>query len=103
MIVIINDEGLRLCCDNRWRSFANFGSYKECVKTYKTVGSAKKTAKKVQGKIAQIPSDSKISRSVDSCGTVFEERERSLQKKDIQDFIVWDARVWWAEKTQEMN
>ena len=41
MWVILNPEtGARLCKDNKWRNFAMFGTFKECVKTYKRQGNA---------------------------------------------------------------
>lgn len=35
--VIVNQNGMRLCKDDKWRGFANFGSFRECVKTYRQV------------------------------------------------------------------
>ena len=31
------ETGARLCGDNRWREFAHFGTFRSCVKTYKTM------------------------------------------------------------------
>jgi len=42
MIIIISPSGMRLCKDRKWRSFANFGTFGSCVKTYKTLGGAKR-------------------------------------------------------------
>lgn len=34
IIVIHPETGARLCQDNRWRTFANFGTFPSCVKEY---------------------------------------------------------------------
>lgn len=39
-IVVCPVTGDRLCRDNRWRSFANFGTYSSCVKTYRLTHAA---------------------------------------------------------------
>lgn len=41
-IVVCPETGRRLCWDNKWRDFANFGTYKECVKEFKYLESALK-------------------------------------------------------------
>ena len=43
-IVVCPTTGDRLCKDMKWRSFANFGDYPECVKIYRTQGWAVKAA-----------------------------------------------------------
>ena len=41
MIVLIHEEtGGRLCQDGRFRGFASFGTYPECVKVYRKEGFA---------------------------------------------------------------
>ena len=40
MHVIIDNRGRRLCQDGSFRCFANFGSFKECVKVYRHYGHA---------------------------------------------------------------
>jgi len=34
-IVVCPRTGARLCHDKRWRKFANFGTYPECVREYR--------------------------------------------------------------------
>lgn len=57
----------RLCSDNKWRSFASFGSYKSCVKVYKNLGSAVTKAKELKACVAVIPE----THYVDAVGSVF--------------------------------
>lgn len=45
-IVVCPATGRRLCQDNRWRSFANFGTYRECVKVFKYLKPALKAGKR---------------------------------------------------------
>ena len=45
-IVVCPETGMRLCRDNKWRSFANFGTYKECVKEFKYLKSACKAGER---------------------------------------------------------
>lgn len=78
MILIINANQARLCQDNCWRSFANFGTYPECVKEYRSLGHAKNKAKKVKGFVVLIPKDFEV----DAVGTVFE-REPISQTSEI--------------------
>jgi hypothetical protein len=47
-IVLHPKTGDRLCKDNKWRSFANFGTYRSCVKTFKNKGHAQNAADKVR-------------------------------------------------------
>ena len=54
MIYIINDAGMRLCQDNKWRSFANFGTFPECVKVYRRLCAAETKANKIKGKVVQL-------------------------------------------------
>jgi len=98
MIFIINTNGSRLCGDNRWRNFAMFGSFHSCVKTYKTVSGAKRTAKRLKGKVVEIPSSDDVRRSVDASGNVIEAvdspdkpgYERFTHRK-LDEFVVFDG------------
>jgi len=56
-ICIINDQGMRLCGDKRWRDFAMFGTSRSTVKTYRSLGAAKRVAKQVHGKVVKIEYD----------------------------------------------
>lgn len=93
MIFIIDNEGRRLCRDNGWRDFAFDGTYPSCIKTFKTVGWAKRRAKKTNGaKVVHIPSSRKI--SMNAVGDIREEvpsRTKGYTKHltlEIKDFIV---------------
>jgi hypothetical protein len=65
MILIINKENMRLCYDNIWRAFANFGSLSSCVKIYKSLGHAKRRAKRNGGSVVEIPDGLTIDASGD--------------------------------------
>jgi hypothetical protein len=47
-IVVHPETGARLCKDNKWRSFAMFGTPRWCVKTYKRLGNAQNAADRVR-------------------------------------------------------
>jgi len=49
IIVVHPETGARLCNDNRWRTFANFGGYPECVKTYRYARAALNAGAKYRG------------------------------------------------------
>lgn len=68
MYLIINAENQRLCQDNRWRGFANFGTTPGCVKEYKSKGHAERKAKRIKGSVVSIPNGY----TVDAGGTVFD-------------------------------
>lgn len=72
MIVIVKN-GYRLCSDNRWRSFANFGTYPECVKEYRSLGWAKKKAKKIGGTVVEL----KEGETMDACGRIDIDSDRA--------------------------
>jgi hypothetical protein len=98
-IIIIDDTGNRWCGDNRWRKFANYGSYRECVKTYKTVGSAKITAKRHKARIVAIPSNDEVRRSIEAQGKVIEYRDSPdrpgyeiVSHTKLDEFVVEDYR-----------
>jgi hypothetical protein len=52
-IVICPISGRRLCRDNKWREFANFGTYPECVKIFKYPKAALKAGARYRIKPAQ--------------------------------------------------
>jgi len=57
MIVItktIDGKDHRLCQDGKWRWFANFGTFAECVKEYRSLGHAKRRAKRVKGEVVVV-------------------------------------------------
>jgi hypothetical protein len=62
---IVVKNGRRLCQDNLLRKFANFGTFPECVKVYKSYGWAEKTADKIGGKIVILDAESYMDASGD--------------------------------------
>lgn len=46
-IIFDSKTGARLCKDGKLRTFANFGTYKECVKIYKLWGFASNAVRKL--------------------------------------------------------
>lgn len=82
MYLIINSTGMRLCEDLRWRSFANFGTYSECVKEYKRKFCAIKIAKRYGGSVVLIPEN----HTVDASGSVFDETFNEVH--DIFEFVL---------------
>jgi hypothetical protein len=68
MILIINQNGDRLCNDSRWRTFAMFGSVKGCVKQYKSLSHAQLRAEHIDGIVVRVPDGI----SVEAGGTVIE-------------------------------
>lgn len=53
MYYIINNDGMRLCEDNRWRDFDSLGE----VKMFKSLVWAVKRARQVGGRVVRLPSD----------------------------------------------
>jgi hypothetical protein len=80
MILIINEHGFRLCQDNRWRLIAHFGTKPECVKQYKSVGWARRKARRIKGIVVRIPSGV----LVEAAGTVYD----STGLRSLRDFAV---------------
>jgi len=39
-VVMRESDDARLCKDGKWRTFAQFGTFRSCVKTYKRKGNA---------------------------------------------------------------
>jgi hypothetical protein len=69
MILIIEKENTkRLCKDGYFRDFAMFGSFKDCVKIYKTLGHAFHRAKEMSARVVNIPDHMKLEWS----GTIIE-------------------------------
>lgn len=99
MIVIIDNDGRRLCQDKRWRDFANYGTYPSCVKTYRRVSGAKGTARKLKARIVVVGDEPGVTREVDACGKVIERRPcpdkpgyETVSHKTLADFVVEDFR-----------
>ena len=69
---VVTERGNRLCKDGKWREFACFGTYPECVKVFKCEGWAMKAAEKYC-----LHDDWELKRiregqSMDACGRIFE-------------------------------
>jgi hypothetical protein len=56
-LYIIAKGNMRLCQDNMLREWAHFGSFPENVKEYKSLFFAVAKAKKIKGRVLQIPAD----------------------------------------------
>lgn len=76
MILIIDCDGKRLCHDDCFRDFANFGDFGSCVKVYKSLAWAKRKANHIQAhfdyqkknrkiSVVQLPNNSEINASGD--------------------------------------
>ena len=90
MFLIINaDSTKRLCCDNFWRGFANFGDYPECVKEYRRKSAAITKAKKVKGKVIEIPRDVTIEAGGYCYRTVLKGPNEAAEPVSIDSLIVW--------------
>ena len=69
MILIIHkDNTNRYCKDGYFRSFAMFGTFSDCVKQYRHLGQALRVAKKLSGRVVNIPD----SMEVEAGGTIIE-------------------------------
>ena len=69
MILIIDRESTaRYCQDGKFRYFACFGTYPECVKVYKTLGHAFVAAKQWNSRVVDIPDNMRV----EAGGTVIE-------------------------------
>lgn len=69
MFLIINKDGYRMCQDGKWRDFANFGTYQENVKEYRSLGWAKRAIRGRNAAVVKVPEGM----SVDASGKVLEE------------------------------
>lgn len=54
MFVVVDSIGRRLCQDGCWRYFANWGTYKECVKEYRVRGWADRKARRFKARVVEI-------------------------------------------------
>jgi len=77
-IVIHPENGDRLCQDFKWRHHAPFGTYPECVKVYRYMGNARKTARRfnVNGKNKIIGLDE--DQTMDASGNIFNQPQPNL-------------------------
>lgn len=95
MIYLINNDGYRLCKDNRWRTFAMFGTYQSCVKIYRQLGSAIKRAKQLKARVVEIADDNL---TVEASGmiirTVPADRPGYVRNEHppVEEFVVFDGR-----------
>lgn len=56
-MIFVSKEGKRFCRDRKWRSHAPFGTMSNCLKIYKSMAWAKKTANKYRANVIVLPSD----------------------------------------------
>jgi len=66
MIFLIKN-GMRFCEDRKWRAFANFGTFPECVKLYKKLGWAKRIALQLGAQVVQLPDKIEINAAGEIC------------------------------------
>lgn len=89
-IVVCPETGRRLCQDNKWREFANFGTYPECVKLFKYPQAALKAGARYRIKPAQ-PGDTLNSivylydgDSMDASGRIYRESKEEPQTEETE-------------------
>lgn len=76
--VIMHEElgsdgiGARLCKDGKFRNFANWGTYKECVKVYNTRGWALRKQTELDNRGVRV-AVVLLHKSMDACGRFIEE------------------------------
>ena len=67
--------GARLCRDRRWRQFANFGDYPECVMVYKNRGAAILRARRTEfAEAVELAEDFQM----DAAGCIFDINGREV-------------------------
>lgn len=84
MILICKQIGetlWRLCGDGQWRDFALFGTYASCVKQYRYIRAAHRTARKLGGVVVVVPKGM----SVQVDGLVIE----TLPAPDRPDYVIY--------------
>lgn len=77
-------NGMRLCQDNRLRTFANYGTYKECVKEYRSLPAARTKAKKIKGVVVKVPDGMYI----DAAGQIIEDVEGKVTIHRPEEFAI---------------
>lgn len=102
---LIIKNGMRLCKDNCIRNFANYGSFSECVKWYKSLGAAKGKADSMtdQQGVALVvqPPDGM---EVDAVGRVIERKEvdadhEAVIHHKLDEFTVYRGQGRWQPAT----
>lgn len=83
-MILVTFNGMRLCQDNAWRVFANYGGSPSCVKVYKSVAAARKKAKKVGGTVVRIPADLEI----DAAGQVISHVGTKVVIRRLEEFCI---------------
>lgn len=78
---IVQGVQYRLCKDDSWRSFANYGTYPECVKEYRSLSFAKKNAIQKKALVVEVNKDVEI----DACGRI------TLDYKSIDLPVIFDG------------
>jgi len=82
--IIDKATGARLCKDGMWRSFANFGTFKENVKSYNRKGWALRRIKAIgNGHILSLDKGW----AMDACGNVWDENSNVSGVKDCREMI----------------
>lgn len=96
MYLIIDGEGRRLCQDKRFRSFANYGTFPECVKEYNAIGWAIRVARRLRCCVVKLPQGSV---EIDSSGEVIvrepcvdNPNHEKVTRHKLLEFISYDGR-----------
>jgi hypothetical protein len=95
MIFVINRFGLRYCRDGKLRNFAMFGTYRECIKIYRTIGWAIKQAAEIDGCVVQLPKSHEMDASGEITKRIPCEDKPGyvdVSHPPMEDFIVYGSR-----------
>lgn len=91
MILVIDAQGRRLCQDGRFRGFASFGSFAECVHTYRRLGAAKRRIRRYIGAVVvRIPAGMEVN----AAGQVLERvplpnsQYEAIKHHKLREFVV---------------
>ena len=83
-MILVTFNGMRLCQDNASRTFANYGTYPECVKEYKSLGHARRKAKRIGGTVVRVPDGMEI----DAAGQVIEYVDSKPVIHQLQEYVI---------------
>ena len=95
MFVVLNENFARLCKDDKFRSWANFGTYPSNVKFYKKKGWAEKKAKCYRGKVVQFQDTDQETYSMNASGDVHvyvENGSRFSHSLPLDNFVIYDSK-----------
>lgn len=87
-MILVTFNGMRLCKDNAWRVFANYGTYSSCVKIYKSEAAARHRAKRNGGTVVRIPDGMEI----DAAGQIIETIDGKVKIRRLEEFTIYDPK-----------